>query len=73
MQINKSDLDFIQVYLGKYNPDNGFSDDGKFSYFWTSTEIDGAKASAWKMNNDESSFTENEKRIGNAVRCVKDD
>ena len=73
MQINKSDLDFIQVYLGKYNPDNGFSDDGKFSYFWTSTEIDGAKASEWKMNNDESSFTENEKRIGNAVRCVKDD
>ena len=73
IEIKKADIYFAQFKLGNYNPDTGFSDRGKFSYFWTSTEIDGAKASVWKMNNDENSFIENEKRNGSTVRCVKDD
>lgn len=73
IEIKKADIYFSQFNLGNYNPDTGFSDDGKFSYFWTSTEIDGTKASVWKMNNDENSFVENEKRNGSTVRCVKDD
>ena len=74
-ETKKSDVNFVlsKRENGNYNPDTGYSDRGNFDYFWTSTEIDGTKASVWKINNDENSFIENEKRNGSSVRCVKDD
>ena len=73
-EIDFSKIRFANAYLGNYDPDATSSDRSDFNHVWTSTEIDGAKASEWKIGDRNELLTdENEKRIGNAVRCVKDD
>jgi len=64
---------FTALPGGYRNKTDAFKNIGKYSYWWSSSEIDSEKASGWRLDYDSRivNFGNQDKQLSYSVRCAK--